>query len=54
MTKEIFNKARELTDDIYMLNYNLRKQKKDNYWITISTPYRKRSFYVIKISKGID
>lgn len=41
MTKEIFNKAHELTDDIHMIKYHLRKTKADKHWITISTPYQK-------------
>lgn len=41
MVKETYKKATQLNDDIWLINYHLRKAKEDKTWITISTPLRK-------------
>lgn len=41
MTKEVYQKARQLNDDIYILNSCLREVKKEHHWITICTPDKK-------------
>ncbi len=41
MTKEIYQKARQLNDDIYILNSCLREVKERHHWITICTPNKK-------------
>ena len=41
MNKEIYDKATQLNDDIWLINYHLSKVKEDKTWITISTPFRK-------------
>lgn len=41
MVKETYKKAMQLNDDIWLINYHLRKAKEDKTWITISTPLRK-------------
>lgn len=41
MTKEVYQKARQLNDDIYMLNSCLREVKEQHHWITMCTPNKK-------------
>ena len=41
MVKETYKKAMQLNNDIWLINYHLRKAKEDKTWITISTPLRK-------------
>lgn len=39
MTKEVYNKAERLQNDIKFITSQLRINKKNRYWITIATPY---------------
>lgn len=39
MNKEIYDKAKQLNNDIRAINYNLRKIKEDNMSIIIQTPF---------------
>lgn len=49
MTKEIFNKAHELTDDIYMIKYHLINK----HLITISTPYQTEAVISSRFQKEL-
>lgn len=43
MTKEVYNKAERLQNDIELITIQLRKNKENRYWITIATPYMKEA-----------
>ena len=47
MTKEVYQKARQLNDDICILNSCLKEVKKEHHWITIYTQTKKKLIYLV-------
>lgn len=53
MNKEIYTKATQLNDDIWLINYHLNKAKEDKTWITISTPFRKDELFSSRFQREL-
>lgn len=53
MNKEIYTKATQLNDDIWLINYHLSKAKEDKTWITISTPFRKDEVPSLRLQREL-